>query len=105
MRVEEIGRIIPGNVYRYHLTVEVDGEPPRDVEFDLYRVEDFVTDPVRHQELVLYIGLENGDKGKRYVCTRWDFAIKFRPVSSPGSENGEAVSGKEWGYISQSVHV
>ncbi len=80
MQRTEIGRIVPGTVYRFHLlrAVRRDGERVvEDVTGDLYRVEGFALDAVHRREVVVYAGLDGPDAGRLLVCTLADFAVKF----------------------------
>ena len=79
----EVGRIVPGGVYRFHEKRVINRKGNRvieDVEFDLYRVEGFGVDGMTRREVVVYIGLDGADAGRLFVCPPWDFVMKFNAV-------------------------
>lgn len=87
----EIGRIRIGERYRFHQLrrVLVGGERVwEDVPLGLYRVQAIAADALTYREVVVYHGVSGPDDGKWFVCSLYDFALKFRPepVEQPALE-------------------
>lgn len=69
----EIGRIVPGKVYRYT------NDLPRGCKDALYRVEAFILDVPSYQMKVLVLALTGKDAGLLFCCTPNNFAQRYAP--------------------------
>jgi hypothetical protein len=94
MKRTVVARITPGAAYRYHgprVIKEGGSARVEDVEGDLYRVDGFALDAKERRELVIYTGLDGADAGYAFVCSLWDFGVKFRPEpANAGQSEGDA---------------
>ncbi len=109
---EVVGTIRDGAVYVHHRLLPYREHGIvffRDTSLGLYRVEGRAVQWPSQQEVVVYRGMDGDDLGKLFVCSPWDFALKFRPVpqeeiTEPIREPDPAPPEKVAGYVTQGRH-
>ncbi len=89
---EVVGTIRDGAVYVHHRLMpyrELGITFFRDTDLGHYQVVGCAVQWPSQQEVVVYRGLDGVDLGRLFVCSKFDFAIKFRPA--PQEEPVELV--------------
>ena len=76
--VSELGRVVPGGVYRWAGAAKAGGT--------LYRVLGVGTALHAYSEVVIYEGLDGADLGRLWTCSLADFALRFTPERLPEAE-------------------
>jgi hypothetical protein len=107
MIVNEVGRIEPGKDYRRHeqrIVADQGGHRVEDVELLTYRVEGFARDGRTFVWVVVYRGLEGADAGQLFVCSLYDFALRFRPLAAPEPQPPAPTPERSVGHISQGAN-